>query len=55
MKTKTKHIRRGATITSADFKHKDTYKSKNLAKKESHKLQMAADGALGRGSLKVST
>jgi hypothetical protein len=48
-------IRRDNTITEIDDK-KDKietkeYPSINKAKKKSHKLQLAEDGALGRGSV----
>jgi len=51
----TKFIRKGKVITTignADTCHKVMrYLSINIAKKESRRLQMKHDGALGRGSL----
>jgi len=61
MKT-TKYVRRGKTITTLEHLNELDYlvpassrslPTINQAKRESRRLQMAADGALGRGSLMV--
>lgn len=51
----TKYIRKGATIidiTNEVHKQK-SFNSINAAKRESRKLQMAEESALGRGSLMI--
>lgn len=55
MKT-TMFIRKGKIITDiTDDPHKDkVYKSINEAKRESRKIQIGKDGALGRGCLVVA-
>lgn len=45
------YYRRGRTISTPNGD--TTYKFINQAKRESRKLQLAKDGALGRGSLEV--
>lgn len=53
MKTR-RYMRKGNVIhTCADVSNK-AYPSINEAKRESRRLQMEADGALGRGTLSVS-
>ena len=49
----TTHIRKGREIRSADPKDAKMYSSINQAKKASFKIQMEADEALGRGTVKV--
>ncbi len=57
----TKHVRNYHVISEVDYDAIDgvelinphDHGSINQAKKESHKLQMQLDGALGRGSLRV--
>lgn len=44
-------IRKGKTITNVGDGTKKTFEFVNEAKRESRKLQMSADGALGRGSV----
>lgn len=47
------HVRKGREIRSMDPKDAKMYDSINLAKKASHKIQMKADKALGRGTVRV--
>ena len=49
----TEYTRKGQTITQLDGDTKKRYYSLTQAKKESWRIQMRLDGALGRGSLKV--
>jgi hypothetical protein len=49
----TTHIRKGREIRSADPKDAKMYESINRAKKASFAIQMKADKALGRGTVKV--
>ena len=49
----TTHIRKGREIRSSDPKDAKMYSSINEAKKASHKIQMNADKALGRGTVRV--
>ena len=46
-------IRKGASIRQESNGNVDDYRSINAAKRESRKIQMDLDGALGRGSVKV--
>lgn len=48
-----KYFRKGSRIRTPDGTKK--FKSINAAKRESRALQLSADGALGRGSLRVVT
>lgn len=51
-----KYIRNGKTITTFnddEVTNKETFKSISEAKRKSRGLQLAEDGALGRGSLIV--
>ncbi len=45
------YIRTGKTIMGPDGKH--SFKTVNLAKKESRRIQIKSDGALGRGILRA--
>lgn len=45
--------RKGRVITDLRDNQSITFKSRNKAKQESHRLQMEHDKALGRGSLKA--
>ncbi len=47
------YMRRGAVITNLTTRVIETFKSKALAKRASHGIQMGADKALGRGTLVV--
>jgi hypothetical protein len=47
------HLRKGKNITNLGTKKVDTYKTINQAKKASHRIQMDADKALGRGSVRA--
>lgn len=51
-----KYHRRQKTIVdiTQDLAETTIYKSVNQAKKESFKIQMREDGALGRGTLSIS-
>lgn len=53
MKTMT-HERNRHTIKDVSTGDRKPYKSINAAKKESRNIQMKADRALGRGSVKVT-
>ena len=48
---KSKFFRKGKTIGIVGTDERQTFKTVNLAKKESRKIQLREDGALGRGSL----
>jgi len=48
---KTKYIRKGKNIKTIATGEVQGFKTINLAKKESRKLQMNEDGGLGRGAL----
>ena len=52
---KVKYERKNDTIHNLETGKKTMHKSINLAKKESRKLQMDEDKALGRGCLRVVT
>lgn len=47
-----KFTRTGHTIRDEETHERTVHKSINKAKKASRELQLAADGALGRGSLR---
>ena len=49
----TKYERKGMTIFNLETGEKKTFKSNNKAKQASHKIQMDADKALGRGTLRL--
>ena len=49
----TKYERKGKTIFDLENKTKKVYVYHNEAKRASLEIQMAADGALGRGTLQL--
>lgn len=48
-----KYVRKDNVITTVETKKQAHFKSIALAKKESRRLQLEEDGALGRGSVRL--
>lgn len=48
-----KYIRSGRVIKNTETGEKKEFPSITLAKRESRNIQMTADGALGRGTVRV--